>query len=244
MKTQMLKQLIIALLAICPIRMIGQTTYLPVLSEGKSWLVELISDDSESVTSILQVSGDTIVNDRVCKKISITKTGEYQPEKFAIACEQDGKVWNVVDGTFNLLFDMGWENKDHASDLGIVRKVDVITVNGTSRKRLMIDSGVDGDYMGYLYYVVEGVGLSTDYFIDALGIGSGVQRYRMLSCRENGEEIFTADDFKQKTSGITEITADNADPAKAEMYDLQGHKVAQPAQPGIYIHQGKKVVVK
>lgn len=74
-----------------------------------------------------------------------------------------------------------------------------------------------------------------------MGIAGEGEYCRMLTCSENGVVIFTEDDFAMPHSAITSV---NADPAKAEMYDLQGRKVTRPTQPGVYISQGRKVVVK
>ena len=54
-------------------------------------------------------------------------------------------------------------------------------------------------------------------------------------------ELSKADLLAQ--SSVQNLKYDDAE-GSSEIYDLQGRKVTQPTQPGIYIHQGKKVVVK
>ena len=52
-------------------------------------------------------------------------------------------------------------------------------------------------------------------------------------------------DFNGGTTGVNDVRSQMAD-VRSEIYDLQGRKVAQPAQPakGLYIVNGKKVVIK
>ncbi len=48
---------------------------------------------------------------------------------------------------------------------------------------------------------------------------------------------------KKASSGITSVVAEHA-PADNGWYNLQGVRFEQPSAPGLYIHQGKKVVVR
>lgn len=58
------------------------------------------------------------------------------------------------------------------------------------------------------------------------------------------EELKAAEEaYKAATSGITNIDVD-ADADNGAWYNLQGVRVEKPAQRGIYIHNGKKVVIK
>ncbi|MBO7608800.1 MAG: hypothetical protein J6S96_01170, partial [Muribaculaceae bacterium] len=44
-------------------------------------------------------------------------------------------------------------------------------------------------------------------------------------------------------SAIADVDAATV-PGDEVYYDMQGHRVAEPAQPGIYVRDGKKIVVK
>ena len=48
--------------------------------------------------------------------------------------------------------------------------------------------------------------------------------------------------FGDETTGIRSI--DNGQLTMDNVYDLQGRKVAQPAKGGLYIVNGKKIVIK
>ena len=181
----------------------NQTTFLPVLSEGKSWEVATVKTDSPSDTTgiyDIYVAGDTLVNDITCKKIAIVPKDNQKSSMTAVAYEENGKVWKITeDGTKELLFDMGLDVND-SFDAGYVIKSDIITLNGVSRKRLVIDSGADCD--DYLFYVVEGIGISSDKWVFNFGVGNENEYAVMLSCKENGETVFTAEDFKMKNEYV------------------------------------------
>ncbi|MBD5327130.1 MAG: hypothetical protein HDR99_01465, partial [Bacteroides sp.] len=63
---------------------------------------------------------------------------------------------------------------------------------------------------------------------------------RMIDCRQDGEVIFTAEDFTHQ-SGIREVSADGA--KRAGAYDLQGRQIDHPTR-GLYIINGKKTLLK
>ena len=182
----------------------SQTTFMPVLSEGKSWEVATISWDYENFPNsndttgyyAVSVCGDTIVNNLTCKKIEIVPNGNQKSSKTAVAYEKDGKVWNVnSNGEMVLIFDIGL-HQNGGVGAGYVVKEDYISVNGLNRKRLLIDSGIDSD--DYCYYVVEGIGISSDKWVSNLGVGNENEYTIMLSCSENGEIVFTKEDFSKQ----------------------------------------------
>ena len=196
--------LLLGLLMITSASAASQTTFMPVLSEGKSWEVATISWDYENFPNsndttgyyTVYVCGDTIVNNLTCKKIEIVPKGNQKSSKTAVAYEKDGKVWNVnSNGEMVLIFDIGLHQYDEVDD-GYVLKEDFISVNGFNRKRLLIDSGIDSD--DYSYYVVEGIGISSDKWVSNLVVGNENEYTIMLSCSENGEIVFTKEDFSKQ----------------------------------------------
>ena len=173
--------------------------YMPVLSEGKSWEVARLShnpvDGKGTMDTIntytLSVCGDTIINNLTCKKVLIVSEDSQESSKTAVAYEENGKVWNVrEDGEMELLFDIGLHPYESFFD-GYVLAEDFVRVNGVSRKRLNIT--VDYDDVNSDYYVVEGVGVNNNFLLR--GHTGDIGPCVMLSCSENGEIIFTKDDF-------------------------------------------------
>ena len=198
MKKIMLFLLLLMLMGITGVQA-QESEYLPVLTEGKLWEVATINRDYPTDTTSfynITVAGDTLVNNYMCKKIMIVPKYNQGDVMTAIAYEENGKVCTVTkNGDMELLFDIGFHLYDLV-DMGYVAEEDVICVNGINRKRLLIDSGIDCE--DYTYYVVEGIGISTDKFILTAGssIGNENEYAIMLSCSENGETIFTYKDFK------------------------------------------------
>ena len=180
--------------------------YLPVLTEGKSWEVATIDNDFLSDTTgyyNISVGCDTIVNDLTCKKIEIVPKESGKNQMTAVAYEQDGKVWNVKeDGSMVLLFDIGLHLNDVIDGGCVVEYEDYILMNGIKRKRLIIDSGLDCKCENAFFYIVEGIGVSTDVWIPNLGIAGVGEFCAMLSCSENGETLFTNKDFKMENEYV------------------------------------------
>jgi len=63
---------------------------------------------------------------------------------------------------------------------------------------------------------------------------------------ENGKVIYTGVNYVGVIDydGIDDVTADSQRVGDGRYYDLTGRPVADPAAPGIYIHNGKKVLVR
>ena len=91
---------------------------------------------------------------------------------------------------------------------------------------------------------VEGVGHpSGPCRVYGLEVNDG-KTYQLLSCHEDGECIFTKDDF-WNTAVINAIDDEYIrQPAPSAVYDLQGRRVKGQPTHGIYIQQGRKHVVK
>ena len=177
----------------------SQPTFIPILSEGKSWQVAAYNDDPNDIIKVYSVSvgGDTIVNNLTCKKIDVVPKDSHMATASPVAYEENGKVWKVEEnGQMVLIFDVGLHLNEQFNGVAHVVGEDFVCVNGVSRKRLTIDSGCD--CVNYMYYVVEGVGISLDECVMYLGVGNGSHPCRMVSCSENGETIFTYEDFSKQ----------------------------------------------
>ena len=203
MKHYYLKKAIILALALLPLWLYGQATFKPVLTDGRSWEVARLSEILNSTEEIdtvdyytISVLGDTVVNNQTCKKIEIVSQNGQNESQTAVAYEENGKVWNVKDdGEMELLFDIGLHQYEEIG-AGFVVEENHIYVNGVDRKRLYIDSGVDANtnnYENLYFYIVEGIGVSNNFWLG--GQTGDIGPCVMLSCSENGETIFTSEDF-------------------------------------------------
>ena len=211
-----------------PLWLLGQTTFLPVLTEGKSWQVAAYNDDPNDIIKVYSVSvgGDTIVNNLTCKKIDVGPKASHMATASPVAYEENGKVWKVEEnGQMVLIFDVGLHLNEQFNGVAHVVGEDFVCVNGVSRKRLTIDSGCD--CVNYMYYVVEGVGISLDECVMYLGVGNGSHPCRMVSCSENGETIFTYEDFMAPATTISTVEGDRQ-MSNMRYYNLQGVSSNEP----------------
>ena len=68
--------------------------------------------------------------------------------------------------------------------------------------------------------------------------------YLEISANKDGQSYYYVNDVtSQMPTAITTVTADT--PRSKYWYDLQGRQYpTRPTQPGVYIHSGKKIVIK
>lgn len=216
----------------------AQNSYMPFLADGKEWRCAKVSTVNRGDTlgqCTIAVIGDTIVNEKRCKKLQASESGDTSVRTL-VAYEEDGKLYSFDGSGFVLQVDMSLKSGDRFM-AGHVLTVDSIEVRGQMRRRMLIDSGVDHPGDSYLYYAVEGIGLSKDEFLNTLGGSSSNCYYVMLACSENGEVIFTQADFRANTTSISNVFARKGDYRK---YGLDGMEVKTGGNPVLYIQDGKK----
>ena len=132
------------------------------------------------------------------------------------------------------------------------KKVDPITIEGTECERYAY-IGEDGDTLAY---VVEGIGFDSRDMGDLLtpftrrpDPTADYQEWCGL-CHvvKDGKVIYKGMRYSPNNmTGIDEVVADKVNrPLDANYYDLMGRRMGTevPMTPGIYIHQGKKIVVR
>ena len=100
-------------------------------------------------------------------------------------------------------------------------------------------------------YIIEGIGfigespgMTVNYFY---GVTTGVtQVVNHLSHIIENDEIFYKTEWYGESDAIDEVAADQQGQQDGNYYDLMGRAVGQdvPTMPGIYIHNGKKIVVR
>ena len=138
----------------------------------------------------------------------------------------------------------------------MLHKIDTITVNDTDFRRLeFFSKTIDGGTPGMLKTIEDGPDVWHEIWVE--GVGSELNGIedpvhekplndkdytRFVSCYENGRCIFTAKDFR--TDGVT-FPASTATTQSSPWYTLSGrHLPSLPTQKGIYIKDGRKVLIK
>lgn len=194
----------------------------------------------------LEVRGDSVAYDMSCKKVYCSTPPESErPKDFTyLAFEQDGRLYclepteyhTAVYDTPRLLCDFHLEVGDSAW-YSHVTKVDTIEVRGVQRKRITLK-----DARNFAVWV-EGIGpLKNGWPTDVPQASDGHICDLIDSCYENGELIFTREDFfaPAVSAGISSLTADET--FDGRIYDLSGRIVEQPRANSIYFRNGRKFV--
>ena len=129
-----------------------------------------------------------------------------------------------------------------------ILNVETINVCGIERRKLTLWR----NRSVALGYWVEGIGANTnDFYITLsnpfISTSTGTYWSGIVKCFQDGECIFTADDFLTSTDGIKDVEVSEKDATLSEdapLYDLSGRKVTGRPRSGIYIKGGRKFLVK
>ena len=124
---------------------------------------------------------------------------------------------------------------------------------------LSIGDHVVNRYLGLLcgfleFDYIEGIGMDSEtygytlcFFMGTL-TSNTLATYTLNHVIENGEIIYKGRHFRAEGvhTGIDEVTAEQHRVADGNYYDLMGRPVGKdvPSTPGIYIHNGQKIVVR
>ena len=235
-----------------------ENDYLPFLEEGKSWVVKyMIQENSDSYIRTYIVKGDTIIDGKQYKKLYEEDRGLY-----IYALREEGqKIYSVSAakdqyGNPNkqeyLWYDFGVSEGD-VIDAGTewlyITGTDYVYANGCMRKRIHIyctyKKSPDGFYGSGVW--VEGIGSDYGPYIPhAWAIRGGIY---MEECAVRGQIVFNYSDFTAPAweGGNADLEAIHIDlfQPSGSVFDLQGRRLTEkPSQPGIYIQNGRKVVIK
>ncbi|MBP3537533.1 MAG: hypothetical protein J6J93_08365 [Muribaculaceae bacterium] len=252
---------LIAALSCTSIQLLAIEDYKPLLVEGKSWKIWFeyprMDDESWDRYYTYSVSGDTIVDGLTCKIVVNDETGSK-----TVLLEHDKVIWRYVGFPTYPIFvpcidfnlhkgdnvganyqfvktDERYRNSYILSELFVLTE-DEVEIDGISYRRL----GVGSEGGSVLDYWVEGIGAYGECYITLWPRPTGPYyyiRFSMHECRENGECIFTKDDFFKGTlSGVESVALPVAD--ENAVYDLQGRRRDDIGKGEIYIRGGKKML--
>lgn len=231
-------------------------TYEPILSEGKTWILEEIYDSfkpGQSLASRLirvEIIDEATEQDKQVKVV----LGEYIESGNAAfrrsLYEEEGKLYCRIGGNeyFSLLIDMTLGLNETVTDSSgeiEMKAIEVNTknVNGTPRKELVMayssGMGYQPDFVAATW--VEGVGSSSDEFITPIPRPLGSWYYRhLLECYDNGELIFTNMDFSHPIANLDCVEV--AEKSDEKLFDLFGRSVTQPRKGSLYVTSGGRKI--
>ena len=250
---------IISVLVVCFLTVIGKaqdsTSHLKFFEDGKSWLwgaYRYTLHGTEKFYWTETVVGDTIVEDRLAKKI-LADNGERK--WYLVYLEEDNVIYRYEycfwpNINFNLhvgdsiFYKMTYLGEKEDLFLAEVVNEDKINVCGIERRRLSLKTEYDD-----IGYWVEGIGSNRpDFYITPVLSSSEGYGYHLVKCfNKDGECIFDYDDFFTSTDGIDDVNAGSSDKDRVQddaLYDLSGRRVTGKPRRGIYIKGGQKVLVK
>ena len=231
----------------------SQETYRPLLKDGKVWNIEYTVGGLKTVQMTYFIEGDTVVDGAKCFKMYTTMTDTQSGEtrqgtQPIVMLEADRQVWEVLekgDIRRRILFDFNLSEGSSVSygdspELELCR-IDSVEAGGRLFRRLTFRGNVDG--MEATQHWIEGVG-SEKGPLTPVVIGSVGNNMRLVSCYEDGECIFTTDDFEAPpVVSRMERTRHDADDRAVNLYDLQGRRLSgQLTKKGVYIKDGNKMI--
>lgn len=220
--------------------------YRPMLTDGKEWhcfrrvaLSDVDWDPNGEWTYTIKVVGDSVINGVAYKKMCKEYTqdvpsGERRCTYFA-AIEKDRKVYSYHEEGDVLYLDFGLHKGDCVSSYPefVVTEEETFEAKNRTYRRLVLN--------GYVW--VEGIGCRNAFeIIPEMGIELAppyILEDYMVECYDNGELIFTQDDFYNTTTGIESVTTD--DPKSADVYSVSGVKISKP-EKGMYIQNKRKYI--
>lgn len=214
-------------------------SYEPYLVDGKSWTFEQYNGFNELIgIHSITVVGDTLAFGKSCKKLE----NSNRPGVCSLSFEEDYKVFDIVSGTSRPLYDFSvqvgdkilfsLEDNEPIETMSVI-KDEFIEVHGKKWRRIIFDGGISW---------IEGIGSES---------GNGMTLYeapfgyysKLLQCCENGNIIFTNEDFYVKPAGVENITVEDTGSQKC-IYNLMGQRVANTIPGQIYLYQGKKFIAR
>lgn len=225
----------------------------PLLTEGKKWECVMTGDSPDFTTTLyyyysITVGEEVENNGKIYRKMygnyddATLKENPSLKNYTFLAYEKNGKIYEAGEGTDYLMMDFNLrkgdkldvrtsEEGDAVNGYSVIDE-DTIIVKGRSYRRMRI--GYNGNTSSYW---VEGIGAAQEMFM-TLFPSSFYGLSSMISCYENGECIFTKDDFNATATSVQSAKEDAK--GECELYDIMGRKVSKPGKGKVFISKGKK----
>ncbi|MDE6410194.1 MAG: hypothetical protein K2K81_08145 [Muribaculaceae bacterium] len=225
----------------------GEEQYLPILEEGKKWIIETRCDDDPEfipfLTEITYQDEEIIDGERIVTLVSLDQT-EYATPSSHLLKEKNRKlyVWNQIYDTWLLYLDFSC-NKGEETDFNksltngfYVNDEGYSLMHGYNRKWLRLSSD----------YWIEGIGSTTlnHLFYEPIPACFDAplpNSYLILECYKKDQLLYNLEDYT-KLSSVNEYKTFYLN--NSCIFDLHGREVSNPLPGSIYIRNGKKFVEK
>lgn len=228
---------------------------LPLVEDGKSWQIEILNNDHTEVIRkyTYSVSGDSLIDGQVWKKVHLLHDGQ---EDYYAGLRQEGPlVYALPKGNdpeqkyvlYDFSVKVGYglssglrlltiPDQYYLNNLEIIR-IDTVCMYGQSRRRYEMEARLRNQMASFetrhdRLTWIEGIGSNAGLFVP--DVGAEFENFRVV-CTLHGQEIFRMGDFVGPDGAV------QARPSTAPgaLYDLQGRRLAEPPQRGLYIRGGR-----
>ena len=170
-----------------------------------------------------------------------SSTPAFDPYQITAYVNIDNSGWS--DKTYCNFWTWGGDGKHNPSGGWPGDKVTATkTVGGKTwfYKTFTISSA--DDFVSFVFSTANGSPQSVDMGSDAYGYNKDC--FFEVTSQKEGTKNKVNDVTSEYSTGIDGIHADPVKPADNSFYTLSGQRVSKPTQRGIYIHQGKKIIIK
>lgn len=252
---------LVSLVTLCSVPSHGRE-YEPTLVDGRLWVVagyKISGYDQwhlpvyEECKHYVEVIGDTIVDGTLCKKMGKWYEGDSKKD-FFVAREdcKNRKLYSSGFGsdllcpTYDFALSKGDIVKRFIDDVQNFEEIDeqfevtadeIIMAQSKEWRRLTLNSS---------FYWVEGIGSGSSLMQLTLlptAAGRGFsQQLSLIECRQDGEVIFTREDFDAEPCGVEDVEFVKTENPKT--YDIMGRSVETTVPGQLYIRAGRKFIAR
>ena len=210
--------------------------HVPFLEEGKVWKFLYHNPNGNAYDVSLTVKGDTVIGENTYKKIVDMATGSCD----FVMREDESRVYcKYPKRNEYIVYDFGLNVGDSfvsQNANATVFAVDTIVVNGHAFRALDVRN--EDDNMRPNWWV-EGIGCM-NYLTSSFPLPGGY--FTFLQCQLDEEILFSQTEFR--TLGVPSVTIENHESSASTIFDLQGRRLTGQPTKGVYIQDGRKVLVK
>ena len=238
----------------------GVTDYQPLVEDGKKWVYRG-EDGASPQTWVLtmELKGDTLVAGRKCLKLYGHNLENNGRDEYLGALVEEDRVVSCFFPRREepvILYDFGMQVGDEGAFFCFIYNMSFDMTNIGDFYDVVDGSLVHGAMMNYtkgreswswMNLWIEGAGCVHGLLQPCYGDRIGGDSMTLRWCGVNGRQIYRGNGYiTEAVTGIAEPSTNTQYPSSNILYDLQGRRMAEgkPLQPGIYVKDGRKFVVK
>ena len=203
---------------------------------------------------VYEIGTDTIIGQKTYKKV-------FKDNALwdCVIREEGGCVWMLADGYTQefKLYDFNWEGRDTIVTQFLHEEVTNSALVYLDNDYFPLDSlKVEQEMQiadSFNRIIIRGIGCVAELDRKFCLLGHrmrwepspSLMFFRVLWLRKNGKEVYRYHGKNEWTTGMANASVASTSPASPDIfYDLQGRRLAVEPRKGLYIRDGRKMVVK